>query len=46
MNISEALNDAVFILRGCGKLGADGSWRSSTVFIYVNSELRQEEELG
>lgn len=46
MNISEVLNDAVFILRGCGKLGADGSWRSSTILIYVNSELRQEEELG
>jgi len=46
MNISEVLNDAVFILRGGGKLGADDSWRSSTIVIDVNSELRQEEELG
>lgn len=46
MSINEALSDAVFILRGCGKLGADGSRRSLTVLIYVNSELGQEEELG
>lgn len=43
MNISEAHSDAVFILRGCGKLGADVSWRESpTVLTYVISELRQE----
>lgn len=44
MNISEALSGAVFILRGCGKLGADVSWRSLTILTYVISELRQEEE--